>query len=115
MRKTHKQRTLILQLPRDGLTAFYRWMVAKYKHVVLQAPMWGNHVTVVGGLEQVPNMHLWKAHEGQQLVFELSPNVIKHHDFWVMPARAVRFNELRRELGLPPWTEFHLTIGREYT
>ena len=76
--------------------------------------MWGNHVTIVGGLEHVPNMELWKAHEGQRVAFKLSPKIYKHHDFWVMPAHAARFNELRVELGLTPWAEFHLTIGREY-
>jgi len=113
-KKVNKQRTLVLELPRDGLTTMYRWLIKRRYFLNLQPPMWGNHITIVGGLEHIPDLSAWKKHEGELIDFELSPDVYKHWKFWVMPAHSPRFAELRAELGLKPWDEFHLTIGREY-
>lgn len=117
-RKTHKARTLIVQLPWDDLSAYYRWFLTRNYGTCLemQPPMWGAHVTVVHGLEKIPKMELWKAHEGETVELEYCPELIKSKwRFWFIPARSARFSILRSELSLNPNSiDLHITIARQF-
>lgn len=113
-RKTHKAKTLIAQLPRDDLTAVYRWFLKKRYWIDLQAPMYGNHVTIVSGNERVAS-DAWKRHAGERIELVLKPDLYKHWKFWVMPVvDTTRIAQLRAELGLGALKNPHLTVGREY-
>lgn len=116
-RKAHKTRTLIVELPRDELDAYYRWFITR-KHgsyLELQPPMWGKHVTVVKGTERIPKLEHWKKHEGQVVEFEYCPELIRNHwRFWSLAVRGNDLTALRLELGLWPLKDMHITIGRQY-
>jgi hypothetical protein len=113
-RKSFKARPVIVQFPYDDLTAFYRWLVKRRYHLDLQAPMFGNHVTIVRGDERPPKTKAWEKYEGHKLTVELSPRIYKAHHFWVLPVVSDRCYEIRRELGLYNFHNLHLTIGREF-
>lgn len=115
-RKTGKTRTLIVQLSRDDLDLYYQWFVRRQfgEGMALQRPMFGTHVTIVGGAERVPNMDAWKRHQGETVTFEYGPAVRNHWHFWSLPVYCEYFQELRAELGMKREPDFHITIGRQY-
>lgn len=115
-KKVERLRTLIVDLPQDDLAAFYRWFVLINCWEPLQAPMYGTHVTIVSGREQVPDLTAWRKHEGKVITFAVVPILYKRGPFWGVYAKSKLFNKLRLELGLEakPWSAFHITIGREY-
>jgi hypothetical protein len=98
----------------------------KYNHLVfkLQAPLWGSHITVCSGREEVKTeyQHNWKKYEGKVIEFEYSPEVYRNWNFFCIPVRSTFLEDLRDELGLPkiitrekhpvPGFNFHLTVGR---
>lgn len=142
--KTHKMRTMIIDLPKDDLDRLYMWFVARHvksyanlPHTTdtvarekdenetwmrpyhrpgasfeLLRPMYGKHITIVGGNEHVKNMHLWKKHEGEIVEFEYAPVPRQHWQFWSLPVYGDHLQEFRRELGLKDEKDFHITIGR---
>lgn len=117
-KKSYKTRTLIAELPRDGLDTYYHWMLkAKYgTWLQLQRPMYGLHVTVVKGTEQVPLKMLnlnWKKHQGKMVALEYSPELYRHWQFWSLPVRSLDLENLRTELGLSSKFNFHITVGRQ--
>jgi len=115
-KKQHKMRTLIVQLPRDDLDLYYQWFIEKNfgQSMKLQRPMYGAHVTIVGGNERVPNMAAWKKHQNEEIVFEYDPVVRNHWQFWSLPVYCKRFDEIRAELGMKLEPDFHITIGRQF-
>lgn len=117
-RKTHKQRTLILDLKRDDLCRYYAWFLTRNYGTgyELQAPMYGPHVTIVRGDERFPQLQHWKKYEGKQLEIEYDPESLsKTWAFWSIDVRkTIDLLFIRQELGLTPNHNFHLTIGREY-
>lgn len=116
-RKTDKTRTLIAQLPRDDLTALYRWFIKRRFYAPwddMQAPMFGNHVTIVGGREKFSS-DAWRKHEGRKVELVLRPEIYKTWKFWVMPVvNTDLIDGLRAELGLGKLKHPHLTVGRDY-
>ena len=115
-KKSHKTRTLIIELPRDTLDLYYQWFLRRQHGtwLDLQRPMYGTHVTIVKGNEHVPDLTNWKKHAGKTVTFQVSPLVRRHWHFWNLPVRGPRLDELRSELGLTKTMPFHLTIGRQY-
>lgn len=114
-RKTFKAKTLVLELPNDQLDLYYQWFLEKkfgswYK---TQRPMFGLHVTVVRGDEKVKNAAAWKKHAGEEIVVEYNPvELRKKWQFWSMPVRSSRLEQLRAELGLSAFHDFHVTVAR---
>jgi hypothetical protein len=115
-KKTHKTRTLIVELPRDGLDLLYQWFIMKEfgQCMSLQRPMYGTHVTIVGGNENVPKLDMWKKHEGKVIELEYSPAVRNHWAFWSLPVFGDHLQDLRFELGMVAEKDFHITIGRQF-
>ena len=115
-KKAHKTRTLIIQLARDDLDLYYQWFITRHggQNLQLQRPMYGTHVTLVGGAEFVPRLDRWKKHEGKIIEFEYDPVVRNHQMFWSLPVYGDHLQEYRLELGMKPEPDFHITVGRQY-
>lgn len=114
LKKTHKQRTLIIQPRYDDMDLYYQWFLKKRYGLMLQRPVWRTHVTIVKGDERFTNAEAWKKHEGRFIEFEYSPELEKRWQFWVLPVRGAKLKDMRAELGLKSDFPFHITIGRLY-
>lgn len=117
-RKTHKQKTLIVELKRDGMCDYYGWFLKRRygEGYVLQSPMFGKHVTIVRGDEKLKHPEHWKKYEGRKIEIEYDPErVVKTWAFWSIDVRpSLDLLLIRQELGLKATHSFHITIGREY-
>jgi hypothetical protein len=59
-------------------------------------------------------MRAWGKYEGREVDIEYDV-VLRHHGrFWSLPVYSDWFQEVRRELGLPPASDFHITVGRQF-
>lgn len=107
-----------------GIVLFYNYMIRKNKinplgikdhPLKLQYPKWGPHITVLDGRSEVPEeyRHNWKMHDGERISFYYSPYVKKFHNFWYLPVYSEFLTQLRKDLGLNPNYNFHITVGRE--
>jgi len=119
MRKTHKERTAIVTLPRDGLADYYRALVSNQFGIFMQAPLFGAHMTIVGGNEfrHIKNISTWNKYANEKIKLCVHPEKIyRAWKFWVLPVEDVNgiFTDIRHELGLTKPVNFHITIGREY-
>lgn len=123
----------VLQLA-PGFTEYYRWLLErswwdarddagdfamKGKMHELQAPSWGDHISITRGEYLAPSIkHLWKSRHGEKVKFEysLTPRMttkeFEHVQFWFLDVKSDDLLEIRRELLLPTHFKFHLTIGR---
>ena len=118
-KKTHKMRTLIVNVRPGNLAQYYEKLIQDEfgPWAILRAPMFGYHVTVISGNEHVPNMNAWKKYEGKKIEVEYEIETLrKDRSFWNFRVSGTdQLREIRRELGLKPDYHFHLTIGREDT
>lgn len=118
MRKTHKSRTMIADLPRDGLAEYYRSLISKRFHIHLQGPVWGAHLTIVSGDEYrvIKRPQLWLKHSNKRVDITIDPTKIyQAWQFWVIPViDDGSFKAMRDELGLTKPFNFHITVAREY-
>lgn len=107
--------TLILDLPKDDLAAYYQWFIQHQygQWLKLQSPMFGAHVTVVRPQEVDESNPLWLAYEGQKLNIEYG-FVERHWEFWSLNVFSQELVEIRRELGLRTDFRLHITIGRQF-
>ena len=79
----------------------------------ISRPMWGKHVTIVRGDEQGFRSENWGKHEGQMIDIFYTPNLERTWKFWSVPVKGDNLFELRRELGLNAFHDFHITVARE--
>jgi hypothetical protein len=115
-KKTHKEATLIVQLPWDDLDVYYHWHLQKKfgSYLTLQRPMWGKHMTVVRGDEK-PRGDSWKKLEGKMIEIEYSPDIKLNWQFWSLPVRpSDELQAIRADLGLKEFHNFHITVGRQF-
>ena len=139
-KKTHKMRTLIVELKRDQIDLYYQWFLRKkfgswadhelrtqtvYNETQtarrqvtenvpgLARPMWGKHVTIVRGDEQGFKSPNWGKYEGQKIDIFYMPELERTWKFWSIPVKGDGLFEIRRELGLKAFHDFHITVGRE--
>ena len=116
----------------DTISAYYRWWIENEilnplkldNGIKLGHPMWGSHITVLDGRQDVPvdNREFWKKHNGEVIEFEYIPMVYQTWKFWSIPVRCKKLDMIREELGFDavnkreasPVTGFnyHITIGR---
>jgi hypothetical protein len=140
MKKTHKERTLVIVLPWDDLDLYYQWFLRKkygtwFDHVLqtetmfneaqtalktigtnvpcVTRPMWGKHVTVVRGDEQGFRSPNWVKYEGQEVDVFYLPELECSWKFWSIPVKGDGLFEIRKELGLKAFHDFHITVARE--
>lgn len=140
LKKTHKERTLVVELPWDDLDLYYQWFLRKQygtwfdhelrKQRIFNAqqtatheidenipcvtrPMWGKHVTIVRGDEKGFKSPLWGKHEGEMVDIFYTPELARTWKFWSLPVKGDGLFELRQELGLKAFHDFHITVARE--
>ena len=140
LKKTHKERTLIVELPWDDLDLYYQWFLRKrygtwFDHELrkqrvyneqqtalreidenipcVTRPMWGKHVTIVRGDEKGFKSPLWGKHQGETVDIYYSPALTRTWKFWSLPVKGDGLFELRSELGLKAFHDFHITVARE--
>lgn len=139
-KKTHKQRTLIVELPWDDLDLYYQWFIRKQKGTwfdhelrtqmnynaqqtamreidenvpCVTRPMWGKHVTIVRGDEPGYLSPNWTKYHNREIDIFYSPKVHRQWKFWSLPVKGDNLFELRTMLGLRAFHDFHITIARE--
>lgn len=118
-KKTHKVRTLILDLKRDDLDLYYQWFLRKQygEYLYMNRPMYGLHVTVVAGNEHIDKSKLkfWKTHQNEVFDIEYDPSTLTSNwAFWNIKVKSDDLMAIRKELGLSSNFDFHITIGRQH-
>lgn len=104
------------------ITRYYRWWLQKEKHIILQQPAWDAHISVVSGTPiSHDKQHIWKKRHGQRMSFtyqhgdvQVSKDPNQPGSFFWVRVKCPDATELRRELGLPAYETFHMTVGRTY-
>lgn len=139
-KKVWKERTLVAELERDDLDLYYQWFLRKklgtwfdyrqrkqfvfnkeqtvlydiYENVpCIDRPMWGLHVTIVRGDEEGHLSENWGKREGEMIDIFYTPQLELNWKFWSLPVKGDNFFELRTEVGLTAFHDFHITIARE--
>lgn len=103
----------------QAIVEYYRALVPKW--IPLNRQAFRAHISVVRH-EDVPNMELWRRHEGERIEFHYIPYVHHGKVYYWLNAFCTRLEEIRLELGLPVssqytlppegWVKcFHITIG----
>lgn len=113
--RKRRERQLVLELKSRDLCRLYQWFIERRYWVRLQPSMLKPHVNVLRRQESSfePPRDLWRKYEGERVKIEYLPDVEKHWQFYVLPVRSDRLNEIRVELGLKPRNELHITVARE--
>lgn len=107
------------------ITAYYRWWLAKERHIWLYQPSWNAHVSVVRGETiSVKAQHLWKKYHNQQIEFTYdhvgnfktgeSPVAKSDGLYYWVDVHCPMLDNIRTELGLRKGWRMHLTFGRTY-
>jgi hypothetical protein len=120
--KTRTKNWCVLEVDRE-ITRYYRALLFKSKHIRLCQPAWDAHVSIVRG-EYIPNMAKWKYNQSTSIAISYDPTQIHQTksgrldndtgDFYYIPIYSDDINNIRKQLGLPTYDEYHLTIGRTY-
>lgn len=112
------------------IARYYRWFVERYflgrtinQPNWLCKPSWGAHISVVRSEKpRPPYRHFWKKYDGERIEFVYRPyprvtrgGLNELGTFWFIDVDCPRLHKIRRELGLPTFYHFHITIGRDYT
>ena len=112
------------------IARYYRWWLEFEKHIHLQPPAWGAHISLVRG-EKPRDLYLpnWKKYDGQKIEIEYCHGIIdvwnsqrsddrahfvSDDKYYVIEVRSPQLKEIRKELGLPSHYDFHMTIGKTY-
>lgn len=112
----------------DGITDYFRWWLNYEKHLHLQPPSWGAHVSIIRGEKPSPALaHMWKKYHKHKLTFHYdhistasSARSSRHTQgensglFYFIKVHCPELIEIRRELKLPTSWDLHLTIGRTH-
>lgn len=78
----------------------------------LQRPAWECHITVIRD-EEPPNKELWEKYNGQEIDFQVIPQIETNGDYYWFPVKCDLALDMRQELGLgrEPVLPFHVSIG----
>ena len=118
----HKTKGWAIVSVSKEITRYYRYWVnketnpLKYEKKDLFEPAWNAHISIVRGEKiDASKMHLWKKYDKQRVEFEYSNNVYQPKPgFFVVDVFCPIIDNIRDELGLKTFYEYHLTIGRSY-
>lgn len=103
----------------DGIANLYRSLIPKW--IPVKGQRYRAHVSIVR--KEVPkNLKAWGLHEGEEVNFLYSRMIYNDENYWWLNVFCKRFEEIRRELGLPEKDKFlkplegyssvfHLTLG----
>lgn len=93
---------------------YYRHLFRLGTHRVntLHRPAWVEHITVIRD-EEPPHKHLWEAHAGDEVGFEVGSQVHTDGSYFWLDVNCPAALDIREELGLPrqPLVPLHLSIG----
>lgn len=112
----------------DEIARYYRWWLKFEKHIHLQPPSWGAHVSVVRGEKPRPEFApMWKSHHRNKITLEYCHGDIREYNsnrsdprakfvendkYYVLEVKSPELLDIRAELGLRTDVTFHLTIGK---
>jgi hypothetical protein len=115
-KKPYLKRSLVATLPHDDLDLLYQWFIERQygQALRLNRPIFGTHVTIVRHGEPVADWGLWGKYQGMEVDIAYDVELRNHFGFWSLPVYNDWFQDIRRELGLPPEPDFHITIGRQF-
>ena len=105
-----------------GIADYYRHWLKVEKHIHLQEPSWGGHISIVRGEHLDKSVeHLWKKYQNQQVeftyehgVYHSAPDKKNGGLYYWITVESLMFSEIRKELKLPVGWQFHITVGRTY-
>jgi hypothetical protein len=95
------------------LGKYYRQLfhLMTYRCYKLQRPAWECHITVIRD-EEPRNNELWEKYNGENVEYEIVPNLGTNGDYFWFPVKCPRAMDIRTELGLgEPEIPFHVSIG----
>ena len=105
---------LIVKVDED-ICRYYRKLIGYQKPSLKLNPQKdGAHITVIAGKYEVaPKQEFWRMYENEKIQFEYNTEIDNDGEYFWMPVKCKRIEDIREELGLPrihpiPW---HLTIG----
>lgn len=104
-----------------GIVDFYNWLTIRNGLDLLKGGKSGFHISIVKGLRPAKESHkihekispkLLKSFTGLRINYKYS-NQVKYNDFhaWV-DVEPTPINEIRKQLGLPEYNAYHITLGR---
>jgi hypothetical protein len=105
---------VIIECDKEILNYYHYWIL-KEKHVLLNKPLFGSHISVIRGEEPNENRKiLWKKQHGENIKFVYSHELETDGNFWWLAVKSSALSDLRSDLGLSKEIEFgfHLTIGK---
>lgn len=105
-----------------GLADFYRTMLLdRYLHPKwlkesrkVHGTFWKPHITVLDNRVKLNNnqKNILKRYHNTKIEYEYDVSPYKHWKFWALRVYSPQLDEIRKEMGLSPYT-FHITIARE--
>lgn len=109
------------------ITRYYRWWLQYQYHIHLQPPSWDAHISVVRA-EPIQDefQQYWKKYDKRRVEFSYEHGYIHKFrsgrndennvpgDYYVINVKCPIIDEMRNELGLKVFNNYHLTIGRTY-
>lgn len=124
-----KRRTVgwcVIEVDKE-ITRYFRWWIAREKHIHLQPPSWDAHISIVRGERVDPSVeHLWKKYHGLKVHFfyqhigaykcarsGLGNSPDNGVYYWV-DVECPLMDTIRTELCLRKGWKFHFTFGRTY-
>lgn len=106
----------------DELADYYRWFLNRQPGLKpIHAPTWGSHISVVRGEEPADEVKdRWGMWDGSSVGFSYRhyPRLTgdttgdRPGKFWFLDVKCEALKEVRRNLRLPTYWKFHLTVGR---
>lgn len=113
----HYHRTWLMIYIEKGICEYYSHLLHMYcRRIDLNPPMHGAHISVIAGKYEIiddAHKHLWNKYQDTQIDFQYRQEVENDGEYFWLPVKCERIEDIREELGLPrkspiPW---HLTIG----
>ena len=99
----------------DDVDKYYRWFLEKEKGLILQAPAWGPHITILDG--EPINEDLWEKvkneYHNKEIEFEHEIFIKTNSKHWWLKVYCPEILNLRKRLNLQTnlkWS-LHLTLG----
>jgi len=113
---------LITAIVDEGIADYYRYLTNRALHIGLVKPSWNAHVTISKINPVVPmewdkkkitiEYEPWVRYSGDNPVPNPPPDwEAKKGLFWFIDVYSDDIREIRKSLGLPDFTKFHVTIG----
>ena len=96
---------------------YYKHLCAEERHLNLNIPRHGSHVTVIEGEEPLKNIEKWGEHNGEVIdlkatkIYSINAFEQNREKIYCINIECERLEELREYFGLEPEYPFHITIG----